>query len=661
MDEKAMLEQIRKSAEEIEIPKALEPEQMKKRLKPKPGRKIRYAYIGRRMAAVVALCLGLGGVCLVTTVVNHSKQHADGTESQLMQEAEKEQAEESKPVTSLADAYRLAESYEDVYNVLKESKEGNSTTGTDDGMDVMESEMLESSQADMSAETNDFSGTNLVVDGVDESDWVKTDGDYIYTIEDNHIVITDIRDNALSVIKTIRPPMNIAADEIRQMYVDGDRLILIVEKYDSSMREQETAEQSEDYVICDVMYMEMATETTVLTYDISDKEKPVLLGQMTQDGSYQTSRKIGDILYVFTNYTPDESKMTARQALSKSGLSKWIPSVAGALIESDSIYLSEYGQSGILMASVDITEPEQAIDSKLVINQYADVYVSTDAIYLYSTDYADSICTTIAKFALEEDGGIEAVDAAVVSGRIEDTFAINESDGYLYVLTTDWTPDGMDTNKLSVFDEDMRAISSIDGIAEGERIYAARFLGDTAYFVTYRNTDPLFKVDLSNPYQPTIVGELKVSGFSEYLHFWDDTHLIGIGYETDEETGMREGVKISMFNIEDSSNVVEEARYIMPEADDSPAMWEYKSVLISKEKNIIGFTTNDYADDKMEYHAFSYENGSFCEKMTADMEGSWTGSELRSLYSENILYLIGYKTITSYDMEQDYSFLKERK
>ena len=74
------------------------------------------------------------------------------------------------------------------------------------------------------------------------------------------------------------------------------------------------------------------------------------------------------------------------------------------------------------------------------------------------------------------------------------------------------------------------------GIAPGEEIYAARFMGNTGYFVTYRNTDPLFSVDLSDPAKPEIIAELKVTGFSEYLHFWDDTHLLGIGYESDEKT-----------------------------------------------------------------------------------------------------------------------------
>ena len=92
-------------------------------------------------------------------------------------------------------------------------------------------------------------------------------------------------------------------------------------------------------------------------------------------------------------------------------------------------------------------------------------------------------------------------------------------------------------NNLYLFDENLNLTGKIEGLAQGKEIYAARYLGNMAYFVTYRNTDPLFAVDLSDDKNPKVLGELKISGFSEYLHFWGEDKLVGIGYETDEKTG----------------------------------------------------------------------------------------------------------------------------
>ena len=83
----------------------------------------------------------------------------------------------------------------------------------------------------------------------------------------------------------------------------------------------------------------------------------------------------------------------------------------------------------------------------------------------------------------------------------------------------------------------MTTIGRIENLAEGEEIKSARFMGDTGYFVTYENTDPLFSVDLSDPENPKITGKLKITGFSEYLHFYGQNRLLGIGWETDPDSG----------------------------------------------------------------------------------------------------------------------------
>lgn len=692
MDEKAMLEQIRQSAEGIEIPDALKPEAIERKLaqeQRKDGKhRNHYIRFGSMAAAVLALCICAGAVFAVPGMNPWRNTSSDKELSMTegMQD-DKESAgntvKEKNRKVSLGDTYHLATDYGRVYDMLyawdvMQQKEdnryesGDMAQGSADGMDVsngnvMTEDLEQSSES--KREDGDYSQTNLQTAGVDESDIVKTDGDYIYTLTENKVVITDIRDNALTEAGTITPPVKSAADTVCEMYVDEDKLFLIMERNAGNLQPQGATEDAgtREREICvdDVYYMDTNYETVVLTYDISDRSEPKLSGEMVQDGSYHSSRKIEDKIYLFTDYRMDYEGMTRGQALSEERLKEWLPSVADEVVSADCIYLPSQGQSGLVMASMDADEPEEAIDRKLVINHSAEIYVSAEAVYLYTSEYRDREITTIAKFELQDNGIIHAVNASSVNGVITDTFGIHEAGGYLRVLTSEWTQDGEDSNRLTILGKDMEYVSTIEDIARGERIYAARFLGDIGYFVTYRNTDPLFTVDLSDPYAPEIIGELKVTGFSEYLHFWDETHLIGIGYETDAETGNRIGVKLSMFDISDPANVKEEARHVIYGEDDSSAMWNYKSVLISKDKNIIGFVTEDYeTEDGVSYRAFSYDNGAFTEELKVssweeDFSSWYALNNYRSLYSGHMLYLVGGDKIASYDMDADYAKTKE--
>ena len=412
--------------------------------------------------------------------------------------------------------------------------------------------------------------------------------------------------------------------------------------------------------------------TQIQVYSIVDRRNPEFEGRLIQDGYYNTSRKIGDVVYLFTQYnmTSDvtsyvEKKHGVEDLKEGNGVSSLaeavIPKVNGEKVAASEIYLPESsGESGILVSSLDVNKPDKVLDSKLVISGYAQTYISKDALYLYEEDYDGAMITNIAKFALDE-GRISGVAAAAVSGYVRDTFAINASDGYLRVLTTDYSTED-EVNALYILDENMKLTGQLTGIAPGEEIYAARFMGNTGYFVTYRNTDPLFTVDLSDPAKPEIIGELKVTGFSEYLHFWDDTHLLGIGYESDENTGNIENIKLSMFNIENPGEVTEEAKLVLKDVDYSEALYDYKSVIISKDKNLIGLVCEDYSGSrtKQTYQIYSYENGTF--KKQAEIPGinGANYENVRGMYSGNVFYLWINDNITSYDMTDGFKKIKER-
>lgn len=706
MNEQEILTQLRKAAEEIEIPEALKPEQIEKQLqeqkakqqqenqhlKPKKSKKIiPWRRLGS-MVAVLALVVCSGIYITVTRVDKNSgtgqtDSIAMTDTQQTVGEAGETEEAEHVDVASLGTMYHRASDYKEVYQTLLKGYQQNwiegemsAETSTATSEDKASGNAAKDESADMDLSEGskeggkDYSTTNLQMEGVDESDIAKIDGSYIYTVEDKYIVITDIQDGKLEEVTRFLPKDCGAADRVMEIYVDGDQLILVVQGYETSLGESSKAgsdkensdkessdeeiavsDASEDSAFCYKMNGKSTTQIQV--YSIVDRRNPEFEGRLIQDGYYNTSRKIGDVVYLFTQYhmTSDVVGYVEKEYTSV------IPKVNGEKVAAGEIYLPESsGESGILVSSLDVNKPDKVLDSKLVISGYAQTYISKDALYLYEEDYDGAMITNIAKFALDE-GRISGVAATAVRGYVRDTFAINASDGYLRVLTTDYSTED-EVNALYILDENMNLTGQLTGIAPGEEIYAARFMGNTGYFVTYRNTDPLFTVDLSDPAKPEIIGELKVTGFSEYLHFWDDTHLLGIGYESDEKTGNIENIKLSMFNIENPGEVTEEAKLVLKDVDYSEALYDYKSVIISKDKNLIGLVCEDYSSSrtKQTYQIYSYENGTF--KKQAEIPGinGVNYENVRGMYSGNVFYLWINDNITSYDMADEFKMLKER-
>lgn len=710
MNEQEILTQLRKAAEEIEIPETLKPEQIEKQLQeqkakqqqenqhlePKKSKKIiPWRRLGS-MVAVLALVVCSG---IYITVTRFDKNSGTGqTDSVAMTDTQQTVGEADETgyvdVAALGTMYHPASDYKEVYQTLlkgyqqnwiedletsaetSEAASGAMNSGSDEyyysdeaKYGSADADLLESSKEG----GKDYSTTNLQMEGVDESDIAKIDGSYIYTVEDKYIVITDIRDGKLEEVTRFLPKDCGAADRVMEIYVDGDQLILVVQGYETSLGESSKAgsdkensdkessdeeiavsDASEDSAFCYKMNGKSTTQIQV--YSIVDRRNPEFEGRLIQDGYYNTSRKIGDVVYLFTQYhmTSDVVGYVEKEYTSV------IPKVNGEKVAAGEIYLPESsGESGILVSSLDVNKPDKVLDSKLVISGYAQTYISKDALYLYEEDYDGAMITNIAKFALDE-GRISGVAATAVRGYVRDTFAINASDGYLRVLTTDYSTED-EVNALYILDENLKLTGQLTGIAPGEEIYAARFMGNTGYFVTYRNTDPLFTVDLSDPAKPEIIGELKVTGFSEYLHFWDDTHLLGIGYESDEKTGNIENIKISMFNIENPGEETEEAKLVLKDVDYSEALYDYKSVIISKDKNLIGLVCEDYSSrTKQTYQIYSYENGTF--KKQAEIPGinGANYENVRGMYSGNVFYLWINDNITSYDMTDGFKKIKER-
>jgi uncharacterized secreted protein with C-terminal beta-propeller domain len=396
----------------------------------------------------------------------------------------------------------------------------------------------------------------------------------------------------------------------------------------------------------------------LLTYDISDPARAKLLGTVTQDGCYYTSRKVGNYVYIFSRkdlygYTEDTIKNA-------------IPSVQGIKVSADCIYVPEEATSELIITSVDGNEPDRTTDQIVVMNSGASIYMGTQGIYLYNSRYdssqSNTVYTEIAKFSYK-DGYLDGVGAASVVGSVEDTFAISEKNDYLRVLTTDWYSSER-TNLLYVLDENLSLCGEIRDIATGESIYAARYLGDMAYFITYRNTDPLYVADLSDPQNPQLLGNVEISGFSDYLHPYGDGKMLGIGYETDEDSRPLLGVKLVMFDTEDPAEPKILDTEVLSEMNYTASDAYYKTVMIDAEKNLIGFLTADYDSDvSWYYQVYRWDEGGFREVLVQDLgnEMSWgrSGMEVRGVYVGNYFYLVTTEEIKSYAMEDEFSLFAE--
>ncbi len=491
------------------------------------------------------------------------------------------------------------------------------------------------------------SETNVQTLGIDESDIVKTDGRYLYLLRGSSVSIVSAAGKTMRQISELEADGDSGAAAVRAMYVDGDTLTLILSEYSSSLQQEETGDRTiYDY---DLDYLDTDLYTSVLTYDISDRSNPVLAGKVSQDGNYVTSRKDGAMLYLFTEqYLLEDYRHDPESA---------IPQAGGRKVSADCIYLGERGERALLVSSLSTDQPKTVRDTVMLLDAGSEIYMGENSLYLYRTVYRNGSETTqIAKFSLE-DGYLNGEAAASVRGAVRDTFAIHEKADKLRILTTDTS--GTDPeNCLFLLDEKLKLTGTLSHIAVGESIYAARFLGDMAYFITYRNTDPLFAADLSDETNPKLVGELKITGFSEYLHFWGQDKLLGIGYETDPETGTQKGLKLVMFDMSDPADLKVLGSKVLDKASYSPALYDYKAVLADPAENLIGFVSEDYRNNvKRRYELYQWNGKEFQKILSEDLKDGYEGENYRGLYIGNRFYIAHPEILRLYD-RKDYSLVQ---
>ena len=273
------------------------------------------------------------------------------------------------------------------------------------------------------------------------------------------------------------------------------------------------------------------------------------------------------------------------------------------------------------------------------------------------------------------DGEIQYEAQGSIPGFVQNQFSLSEYDGYLRVSTTieGWMvglyiSDIESQNNVYVLDMDLEIVGNLEDLASGEQIYATRFIGDKCYLVTFKQIDPFFVIDLSEPTNPEVLGELKIPGYSTYLHPYDETHIIGIGRDDEK-------VKISLFDVSDLENPIELSKYEIENDDEdwywaqSSALYEHKAFLFDKEKNLLVIPVGDYSKESAYVFDISVEGGIELKgTITHDLEvepeeeydpwdddyyymGNYGNSIKRTLYIEDVLYTVSDNMVKMNDLE----------
>ena len=323
------------------------------------------------------------------------------------------------------DTLTYASGYQEIYDRLYELFQSNTILydydTSDGGMDPRSvTYMVVESALDVSTAATedhvDYSRTNIQEAGVDEGDIIKTDGTWIYILkQDGSFSIVRANDGAPKVESTTKlEKTGLSNREIREMYLDGDRLIIVEEGICTALeKDNELYRTSTGY------------QTVLSVWDITDRAQPEQIGMLRQDGYYKDSRKNGDFVYLFTSYMPYIADTYEESTI--------VPRINGDEVAYNQFYLPEKpaSENYLIISSVDITKPEEVKDQKVLVSGADSFYVSTENIYVTNENYnsgRDTVVTEIAKFHYK-DGRITGVAAGSVKGYLNDSFSLNEYDG----------------------------------------------------------------------------------------------------------------------------------------------------------------------------------------------------------------------------------------
>jgi len=548
------------------------------------------------------------------------------------------------------------------YNELKNFLEENSGTSFYDASTFGGVADMATKAAAESSVFADYSTTNIQVAGVDEADIVKNDGKYIYTISDNNVIILDAypAENAeiLSKIMLDGTPHEIFINGDKLVVFEREDYIYttkseirivqpryynpktLVKVYDISDKTNPVLERNVSvegnyfdsrmigdyvYVIINqgVYYRDSEPIPLPIIYS-GNKEKTISASDIYYFG-------IPDSSYIFTNMLAINTQDDSEELTSKTFLMGYTQNM---YVSPDSIYvvytkrysMYDYYDKIADEAIIPIVPLSVRNEINNIKNSDMSKYQKMQEIGEMFENYLESLdpeqAADIMKTAQEkmekiqqeiakqmeqtiihkisiDSGKIEYKINGKVPGHVLNQFSMDEYDGYFRIATTtgNWRTEQM--NHVYILDDTLQLVGKLEDLAPGEKIYSVRFMGKRGYIVTFKKIDPLFVIDLADPQNPEVLGKLKIPGYSDYLHPYDENHIIGIGKEavpaSEEDTRNRnldfawyQGIKISLFDVTDVENPKEISKFnIGDRGTDSPVLRDHKAFLFNREKNLL--------------------------------------------------------------------------
>ena len=499
----------------------------------------------------------------------------------------------------------------------------------------------------------DYSKTNIQVEGVDEGDIVKTDGEYIYHVSGRNVTIVRAYppENAeiLSQIK-----LN---GTISSIYINGNKLVVFEGNDNSVYYEILAPEVVVSTAVRFSPYYVVMPTISIKVFDVSNRANPIQTRNVTLDGSYFASRMIGDYVYAVINehVYANETWVALPKIYSNGEIKE---------IEATEIYhssISDYYNVYTTVLAINTQDDAQGSTSKtILLGSASSMYVSMNNIYITFQGYIGEQITPNSRTGMSpvpvwgttihrvriENGDIEIGPSGSVIGNVLNQFSMDEYNGYFRIATTYWGQAGPENN-VYVLDMDLNIVGRLENFApQDETMDSARFIGDRCYLSTsVIRRDPFFVIDLANPTEPKVLGYLKIPGFTRYLHPYDENHIIGVGKDGNI-------VKISLFDVSNVSKPIEIDKYMINGTwSDTTVLNEHKAFLFSKVKNLLAFPVSVHI-------LTSQWQGIYVFNITLS-EGFMLRGKIthlayyveRSLYIDNVLYTISSKKIKMNSLE----------
>ena len=480
------------------------------------------------------------------------------------------------------------------------------------------------------------SQTNVQEAGVDEPDWVKASGTKLFVVKQGKLRAFDASGARPQELGAIDVP-----GYSQDLLVRGDRALVI-----TTISDGPVAYAAQVAGVAPAYWL---GKTRLLEVDISDPARMRVLRELDVEGAYLSARLTGATARVIVRTEPrglampqttaeapaGELKRVWRRSVRSTRTRAWLPSAilrngrkgAGkrrALVRCKQVRRTQSfsGLGTMTVLTIDMERGLPAVDADALMTDGDTVYASEDRLYVASqrwlgsdagrSEILDLAATGLHAFSTEKPGETTYVGSGEVPGYLLNQWSLSEHEGTLRAATTSMPPFGNATGgsesavrTLQERDGRLVQVGAVGGLGKGERIYAVRYIGDTGFVVTFRQVDPLYTLDLSDPAKPRVAGELKIPGYSAYLHPVGDGLLLGVGQDATAE-GRRTGVQLSLFDVSDLANPVRLYQHALGETSSTPVEWDHHAFLWWGPRKLAVIPAYLYGDDLTFAGAFAF-------------------------------------------------------